>query len=490
MKSTPLIVPAYEMNHGLSIVIEPLVRVTVMSRSLKKTPVKRSRCNRTQQLSAPVTETKRCVTVQFVVDEAGGAFDVGVDGEEEELPPHAVKITAAVVIRMSLITWLPSRQSGHSRTRLRRVRKLVRAILLESSLESHMSVFAPVVLDVRAAFEAIPAVGLDTEFDGKVLRDGNPNTHIQGIAAQGDYLVLTHSDHSRKSGRLLVVRRQNGRQALTAEYCLPIVDQDEPFFFHAGGCQQFGQCLVVPAEASSSASVVLFLDVSDPLKVRELDAAARICRVKGAFAKKAGAVGITTFVHGGAPACLLAVHNRGEVDFYWTALNDFPRSFQFLSTAPVPQKEKEHQAFCLVTDTANRVYAIGLNRKALGEDKILLYEVDAEAGELTLVCERQLTTTGGKRFDTRPHFRWGGGLEVLSSTLVLSCTSHRYDDGCHINVFDSRLPVSREVVRPTTALRPRKESRAASQREKHSKTKTRRPTPSRKRHPDARRRNR
>ena len=347
-----------------------------------------------------------------------------------------------------------------------------------------MNLTAPPLPDVKAAFDAIPAVGLDTDFDGKVLRDRNPNTHIQGLAAQGDYFLLTHSDHSRKSGRLLVVQRKNGQQVLAAEYRLPIVDQSEPFFFHAGGCQLFGQCLVLPAEASSPASVIMFLDVSDPLNVHEADPAARILRVKGTFAKKAGAVGITTFVHKGEPACLLAVHNRGEVDFYWTALRDFPRGFQFLSTAQVPQKEKEHQALCLLTDTANQVYAIGLNRKAIGVDKILLYEVDAEAGELTLVAERQLTTTGGEPFATRPHFRWGGGLEVVSSTLVLSCTSHRYDEGCHINVFDPRLPVSREVVRPTTALRPRKKSRAASRRAK------RRPPRSRKRHPDARRRNR
>jgi hypothetical protein len=120
VKTTPLIVPPYDVNHGLSIVIESPVRETVMSRSLKTTPVKLSRCDRTQQLSAPVTDTKRCVTVQLVLDEAGGAFDVvgavGEDCEEEELPPpHAVKITAAVVSRMSLIAWPLSGQCGHSR---------------------------------------------------------------------------------------------------------------------------------------------------------------------------------------------------------------------------------------------------------------------------------------------------------------------------------------------------------------------------------------
>jgi hypothetical protein len=343
-----------------------------------------------------------------------------------------------------------------------------------------MNVTAPLLPDVEAAFEAIPAVGLDTEFAGTVLRDADPNTHIQGLAAYGDSLLLTQSDRSRKAGRLLVVRRQNGTPRLAAEHCLPIVDQDEPFFFHAGGCQLFGQCLVGPLEARSPASVVLFLDVSDPLRVREADAAARIFRVEGAFAKKAGAVGVTGFVHEGAAACLLAVHDRGEVDFYWTTQRDVPRGFRFLSTARVPQNEREHQGFCLLTDTANRVYALGLNRRALGEDKILLYRVDAVTGTLTLLAERQLTTTGGRRFDTRPHFRWGAGVEVAAATLVVSCTSHDYDGGCHVNVFDPRLPVSKALVRPTPAIEPRQKGRGSARRTRRRPATRRRPVPSRK----------
>lgn len=313
--------------------------------------------------------------------------------------------------------------------------------------------------DVEAAFEAVPTVGVNGRFGGRVLRDHDGNTHIQGLAPCGDYLLLTHSDRSRKAGRLLVVRRQAGPQELAAEYCLPIVDQNEPYFFHAGGCQLFGQCLVVPMEARSPASVVIFLDISDPFNVREVDAAARVFRNQGAFAKKAGAVGVTTFMHNNAAACLLAVHDRGEVDFYWTAADDFPRGFRFLSTMQMPKNEREHQAFCLLSDTKSRVYAIGLNRKAVGEDRAVLYGVDFAGGTLMLVAEKQLTTTGGNRYKTRPHFRWGGGVEVASSTLVMSCTSHRFDNGCHINMFDPRLPVSRAVVRPTTALKPRTAAR-------------------------------
>jgi hypothetical protein len=91
-------VPLYITNHGLSRMIAPLERVTVISRSEKTTPVKLSRCRRTQQLSAPVTETKRCVTHQFVVGddtgEEGAVGVVGVDGiGDEEPPPQEIQNT-------------------------------------------------------------------------------------------------------------------------------------------------------------------------------------------------------------------------------------------------------------------------------------------------------------------------------------------------------------------------------------------------------------
>ena len=107
VNSSPVVVPVYMTNHGLSMVIAPFERVTVISRSEKTTPVKLSRCRRTQQLSAPVTETKRCVTVQFVVGDetvGEGAEGVGVVGDDgvgdEEPLPHAVKSSAAVASKM------------------------------------------------------------------------------------------------------------------------------------------------------------------------------------------------------------------------------------------------------------------------------------------------------------------------------------------------------------------------------------------------------
>jgi hypothetical protein len=130
--------------------------------------------------------------------------------------------------------------------------------------------------DVKKAFDDIPAVGQDTKFAGTVLRDKDVETHIRGAAAYQDVLLLTHSDRSRKSGRTLVVRRQGGAPELIAEHCLPIVSLTKPFYFHPGGCQLLSDCLVVPVETGSGASSILFLDVTNPLDIREVDPTDRV----------------------------------------------------------------------------------------------------------------------------------------------------------------------------------------------------------------------
>ena len=60
-----------------------------------------------------------------------------------------------------------------------------------------MITLAPSLPDVKAAFDAIPTAGSDTLFAGTIRHDIDGNTHIQGLAAQRDYFLLTHSDKSR-----------------------------------------------------------------------------------------------------------------------------------------------------------------------------------------------------------------------------------------------------------------------------------------------------
>src|SRR5829696_1243948 len=83
----------------------PPERVTVIGRSSNTAPVHRARCSLSQQLSGPLTDTKRCRTTHSVLTAAAGG--VGDDGLGEEEPqPQAVRLSAmaSVEIRLFITT--------------------------------------------------------------------------------------------------------------------------------------------------------------------------------------------------------------------------------------------------------------------------------------------------------------------------------------------------------------------------------------------------
>ena len=135
------------------------------------------------------------------------------------------------------------------------------------------------------------------------------------------------------------------------------------------------------------------------------------------------------------------------------------------------------QSLQLVTDVSDRVFAIGLHREVL-KDKAILYEVDFAKKTFTVLKERHFKTTGpDDLFGTGCHFRWGGGIEILSATeLALYCTSFRYDDGCELNEFRAAPKAARArrraagaVKRKGKAKRKRKEKSRASKRRRPAK---------------------
>jgi hypothetical protein len=307
--------------------------------------------------------------------------------------------------------------------------------------------------DVKKAFDAVPKIGRDDRFGGSVLADGDFNTHIQGLAAYGDFHLLTHSDRgsSRKSGRLLIANRKRDVQALAGEFSLPVVSDSLPFYFHPGGCQLIGDCLAVPVETGEGHSIVQFFDVSDPLDVHELDPASRVKRDKDA-----GAVGITNFTRSETEVWLLCVYDNGATDFYQSIDKNFAGGFQLLFSVVPPLKETEHQALCLLTDTSNRVFAVGLNKTFSGLDVAVLYGVDLENRQVNMIEERTFQTKGPL---PRAHLRWGASVEIVSgSELAMYCTGRRYDAGCHINGFDSLAPSRRRAAtkRPVKKPSPRR----------------------------------
>jgi hypothetical protein len=73
----------------------------------------------------------------------------------------------------------------------------------------------------------------------------------------------------------------------------------------------------------------------------------------------------------------LAVHDQGTLDFY--EAGGLGETFVFTKTfsRPVPAGESEHQAFQLITDTQNRVFAVGLSiGGGFGKNVAVLYHLD------------------------------------------------------------------------------------------------------------------
>ena len=289
--------------------------------------------------------------------------------------------------------------------------------------------------DVRQAIAGLPKKGRKAKFAGPVQSDGDVDSHIQGLAVYKDFFLLTHSDKSKPSGRILVVDRRPGQQKVVTEVRLPLFGTTGPSFNHAGGCQVIGDVLAVPSESGQNASVIAFFDVSDPLDIRELNGALRIHR----DARDAAAVGITTFVSNSQRFWLLAAYDSGTVDFYESP--DLLGGAPFVPLFSVKIGEKHHQALLLLTDQANRVFAVGLNRTFLGDNDLVLYEVDLVGQSMTPDPDREYSPDGSA-------LRWGAGLAIGPRGLVMHCTNRNYGKSCTINGFD---PFAALLARTSTA---------------------------------------
>ena len=310
--------------------------------------------------------------------------------------------------------------------------------------------------DVPKAFAALPANGRNVVSKGKIKANNDLNSHIQGLAPYRTFHLLTHSDFGERTGRLLIVDRTPGKETLAGELKLPVMSEDRPFFFHPGGCQVIGDCLVVPIENGEGESVITFMDVSDPKNIREVNPLSRLPRPHN----DAGSAGVTNLTIAGKDFWLLSAYDNGAIDFYLSE-DPFPGKFKVIFS-PVIQ-ERELQSLSLVTDVANNVFAIGLHRTGAGRDEAILYSVNLTTKKMTSVSKRHLRTTGPDDIiGGGPHFRWGGGIEIVSATAVdLYCTGRRYGSGCNINGFVSPRPSAPRAARSRASKRSARGGRRA-----------------------------
>jgi hypothetical protein len=306
----------------------------------------------------------------------------------------------------------------------------------------------PKLDDVERAFLAVPASGRHVACAGSIRANRDFNTHVQGLAPYRTFHLLTHSDYDEPSGRVLVVSREPGKERLVSEVRLPVLSEARPYYFHPGGCQMIGDCLVVVSETGEGQSTVLFVDVSDPRHIREVNPAARVVR---AF-NDAGSVGVTNVTIAGKDFWVLAVYDNGATDVYLSE-DAFPGVFRLVFSARVEQRE--HQSFSLLTDVRDRVFAIGMYRTLLFRDAAVLYEIDLTHKTITTLRERQFRARGpDDLFGSGAHFRWGAGIEIASATeLAIYCAGWRLDDGLDLNVFRGPTPRAR---RPSRARARRK----------------------------------
>jgi hypothetical protein len=310
----------------------------------------------------------------------------------------------------------------------------------------------PVISDVRDAIDALPKKGTNAKYAGPVNSDGNGDSHIQGLAGSEEYFLLTHSDKSKEAGRILVVDRRPGQQKFVTEFRLPPLSTGgRDALNHAGGCQVIGDVLAVPSESGKNSSVVAFFDVSNPLKIRELDSSLRISRTD----RDAAAAGITTVSRKGQSVWLCGVYDSGSVDFYESP--DLPGGAPFrpVFSSPIKVTEKDHQALLLFTDQTNQVFAAGLNRgNAPYFDRLVLYTVDLVGKSMTADPDRSYSTSG------RTRLRWGTGLESVGDHLVLHCTDRNYGKSCDINTFASARRAADRAIRRSNGATTRKKKTA------------------------------
>lgn len=270
----------------------------------------------------------------------------------------------------------------------------------------------PKLSDVPAVFALLPErYNSEIEVSGTSATSPNLNSHIQGVARYGDFHFFTHSDAAERSGSLLISKGSK----LIDKIRVPKTQGRGSSLNHPGGCQRIGGYLVIAVEkiGAATGSLVLFLDISDPYSVKQLQTPAPIPRPNS----RAGAAGITNLLIDSVEYWLLAAYDNGNVDFYLSDGNAFPETeFRWLFHAPT---DCGHQSFCLLTDTRESVYAIGCGWKNGTEDWADLYSVVPETKSITKIASRHFRTNGLHNV----HFRWGCSVDVVSEdSFTLNCT--------------------------------------------------------------------
>lgn len=290
------------------------------------------------------------------------------------------------------------------------------------SLLSLMSAWSNKVDDVEQALSSVNKYGTNYIFAGDC--EGLPvvfsGAHVQGIASYKNYLILTHNSAFGfgNHGSIIILNKETQR-------IVTRIDTSDYGYNHPGGIQQIDNYLAVPLE-NDTTSLIRFYDLSqmsDEQLPCLLDT--KIIRENS----KAGAVGITSYIVSDINYFLVAaVDDNGIVDFYKSngkSLSNPECSFTKIEFEKSIEVNKNVQSLCLVTDKAEKIYMIGFRSSdAIVEDYADLYSIDINSGACNPeATDIQFISTGGGPFAV--HFRYGAGLQVVSSTQIKILATER-----------------------------------------------------------------
>ena len=150
---------------------------------------------------------------------------------------------------------------------------------------------------------------------------------------------------------------------------------------------------------------------------------------------KAGGVGITKYTPVGetAPKHLVVVYDNGMAYSYQSngqPLSSPTVSFQSIGTAQL-LAQGDYSTVSLATDATGVVYMVGFRTSKSGPsyvtDYMDLYQYNASTGSFDLLVANQhvITKHGATTGSYGVHFRWTGGLRIVSSTAIQALVSAR-----------------------------------------------------------------
>jgi hypothetical protein len=300
----------------------------------------------------------------------------------------------------------------------------------------------PILNDVVAAFGLVADTGpaeVSIDRSGVILPQGG---HFQGIQwFPGQALLVITSDSNFEAYFVackMTPDEQNGRALAPVTMSW--------YFQHCGGCQSFGNILVVGVEDpdKKQTSEVQFWDFTRfPVQLVPMT----IPRSGPEFVSTAGAVGMTTLGRGAVLA--VASYDADTIDFYASEGDPLRGSpFELRLTWTLDGADKAnwidgnfgaYQNVNLVTQADGQLFLVAFHRSDSGDDWMDLYAINldvAPSSALTKVGKKHMYCTLGCDFDK------GAGISIESPdrfrVLAVNGSSGDHKDGTtiHANIFN------------------------------------------------------